>query len=498
MEIRLNNIGIVADSTIALNGLTVITGKNNSGKTTVGKTLYSLLDAVRNIHTKAQRDRWFYIRKQLENVRSKMDAFRFFRNLRSKYLEDLIPEFPALQTFIQRNAFLAIPDKDIENFAHTLLEELQSLEDSVLKEIIDTHLKESEKTFEYYSEIAVPNKFDESYVSRVFPKQRAEAISILVKLFEDMNKDMDLVDYTRESLNQTLRFEFCNQIQPVKLHTDKSDIELYDGEETFFKCTINNDKIVNDGKPIYMKSPFRQVFLIDDPFVLDEISMNAENVLRYTNRSFEEIDTDTASIMHRNRIYSHKEKLQIALRYFQKPSILEQTMLDNSLRAVKKQIDQIMPGSFEFSTNGDYYIHDGAKLKVSNLATGSKMFSIIKILLEKGEINDTTVLILDEPEAHLHPQWQNAFAETIVLLVKELNTNILLTTHSPNFMLAIDAYMRKYHIVERTNFYQTDFLDNGLIQYRCVNNDLGIIYQDFLEYLSQVKMLRNQYLSDTE
>lgn len=43
MQIRLENIGIVKDSTIALEGLTVVTGKNNSGKTTVGKTLYALL-----------------------------------------------------------------------------------------------------------------------------------------------------------------------------------------------------------------------------------------------------------------------------------------------------------------------------------------------------------------------------------------------------------------------------------------------------------------------
>ena len=126
------------------------------------------------------------------------------------------------------------------------------------------------------------------------------------------------------------------------------------------------------------------------------------------------------------------------------------------------------------------------------------MFSIIKMLLDKGEIDDTTMLILDEPEAHLHPQWQNAFAEIIVLLVKELNVNVLLTTHSPNFMLAIDAYMRKYEIAEKTNFYQTNFLGNGFVDYQCVNDDLGLIYQDFLQYLSEVKMLRNKYLRNIE
>ena len=57
MQIKLKNIGIVKESTIMLDGLTVITGKNNSGKTTVGKALYSLLDAVVNIQRKAENDK---------------------------------------------------------------------------------------------------------------------------------------------------------------------------------------------------------------------------------------------------------------------------------------------------------------------------------------------------------------------------------------------------------------------------------------------------------
>lgn len=59
MQIKLENIGIVKDSTIALDGLTVITGKNNSGKTTVGKTLYALLDSVCNLQQKAKSETRF-------------------------------------------------------------------------------------------------------------------------------------------------------------------------------------------------------------------------------------------------------------------------------------------------------------------------------------------------------------------------------------------------------------------------------------------------------
>ena len=42
MKININNIGIIEEASLKINGLTVITGYNNSGKTTVGKVVYSL------------------------------------------------------------------------------------------------------------------------------------------------------------------------------------------------------------------------------------------------------------------------------------------------------------------------------------------------------------------------------------------------------------------------------------------------------------------------
>ena len=310
---------------------------------------------------------------------------------------------------------------------------------------------------------------------------------LLEQLFADLDKDMSLIDYARESINQTLRVEFSNQIQPVRLSVPYSKIELSDVDSTFFNITLADNNIVNDGVPVFFSSPYRKVYLVDDPFVLDDIS----NWRMY--RGFEIPETET--ILNPNRIYSHNYKLRSVLRRGNDLSVFEQTVLDDSLKLVKAQIDQVIPGTFEFSSDGEYYVQNGMKLKISNLATGSKMFSIVKMLLEKGELDSSTMLILDEPEAHLHPMWQNAFAEIIVLLVKKLGVNILLTTHSPNFMLALDAYMRKYDIADITNFYQTDVLEDNFVHYNCVNNDMGKIYQDFLQYLSEVKMLRNSYLN---
>lgn len=46
MKININNIGIIEEASLKINGLTVITGYNNSGKTTVGKVVYSLFSSV--------------------------------------------------------------------------------------------------------------------------------------------------------------------------------------------------------------------------------------------------------------------------------------------------------------------------------------------------------------------------------------------------------------------------------------------------------------------
>jgi hypothetical protein len=65
-------------------------------------------------------------------------------------------------------------------------------------------------------------------------------------------------------------------------------------------------------------------------------------------------------------------------------------------------------------------------------------------------------------------------------------------------MLALDANMREYDMAEKTNFYQTDIDEDGFVKYHCANDDMGVIYQDFLRYLSESKILRNKYLYNSE
>ena len=480
MQINLQNIGIVKDSSITINGLTVITGKNNSGKTTVGRTLYALIDAVSNIQQKATSDKNFYIQRQIEKVEDTLEVLRYLRLPIFENGMNAFSDYPALKTFLSRDYRHEMPRNEFEQFAHRLADELISFDVSKLDE--SKELKE----YQQYFRFRISGQEKASFAS-IFDKQREQAIAILSKLFADIEKDPELIAYARESISQTLRLEFANQIQPVSTPDVISKIELSDNDSIYFSFRIANNRVVDDGIPACISSPFKNVYLIDDPFILDDIYS------RKINRGFDLDDADT--ILNPNSICSHNSKLKMALRSRKSLSVFEQTVLRESLAEINEQFNRVIPGTFEFTSDGDYYVRNGSKLKLSNLATGSKMFSIMKMLLDKGELDDATMLILDEPEAHLHPMWQNAFAEIIVLLTKKMGVNVLLTTHSPNFMLALDAYMRQYDIADITNFYQTDMLEGNFIHYNCVNEDMGKIYQDFLQYLSEVKMLRNSYLN---
>ena len=49
MKLQLQNILKVESADIELGGLTVITGENDSGKSSIGKVLFSLLKATNNV-----------------------------------------------------------------------------------------------------------------------------------------------------------------------------------------------------------------------------------------------------------------------------------------------------------------------------------------------------------------------------------------------------------------------------------------------------------------
>ena len=106
-----------------------------------------------------------------------------------------------------------------------------------------------------------------------------------------------LLCYSRVCINQTLRIEFSNQIQPVGNLTPYSKIKLMNGDSVCFDVVLADNSVVNDGTPVFMSSPFKKVYLVDDPFVMDDISNEKDDVLKLNKIYFkiEKTETETGA-----------------------------------------------------------------------------------------------------------------------------------------------------------------------------------------------------------
>jgi len=104
---------------------------------------------------------------------------------------------------------------------------------------------------------------------------------------------------------------------------------------------------------------------------------------------------------------------------------------------IKKKMTDLMGGEFKKDDMGRYYFDKkGQKIDLINTATGIKTFGIFQVLSQNNYLNENTILILDEPEVHLHPKWQLKMAEIIVELVRD-GVKIVVNSHSPYMIEAL-------------------------------------------------------------
>ncbi len=135
------------------------------------------------------------------------------------------------------------------------------------------------------------------------------------------------------------------------------------------------------------------------------------------------------------------------------------TKLDSSYipNGAKEKLLEIMKGEFKEDDNGIFHFHKNNKiLNLFNVATGIKSFGILQVLLDNNRLTATSLIILDEPEVHLHPKWQLKMAEIIVELVQN-GVKVLVNSHSPYMIEALKRYSELFNVDNKTNFYLAEY-----------------------------------------
>lgn len=134
---------------------------------------------------------------------------------------------------------------------------------------------------------------------------------------------------------------------------------------------------------------------------------------------------------------------------------------------------------------------DGKEFNLAEVATGIKAFSIIQLLLKNGHIDNRTLLIIDEPESHLHPQWIVEYARMIVLLHKHIGVRFFLASHNPDMVSAIRYIAEKEGVLDNVNYYLAEKAEGEayLYNFRSLATEIDPIFASFNIALDRI----NQY-----
>lgn len=381
MKITLKNIGILRDAEVEIVGITTIAGENNTGKSTVGKALYAIFDAL------------YKFDQRVLDAKKELIA-RFLFNLLASKEEGLglLSDFP----FARLDQFVDSLNEELKN------KNAWNLVEPLIREFI---------------------------VKNELPHDKAE------NALQDIKKVLSIEESRlhRIVVERSLTAEFNEQIHNLYVPNEQSSIGLQiNKSET--QVLLEKDDVNAVKSPMIL---WCQPVYIDDPHVIDSLSSGyfSRRMRHHTAATILNLKKSVSSDM---------------------ADAMSQVLRQDKLASIWNRFSEICSGRL-VGENSEFKFVDknNPKLKFDprNLSMGLKTFLILQELILNGTIVERGTIILDEPEIHLHPEWQVILAELIVVLQKTLGLHILITTHSPYFVSALEVFSKKHEIDKDSRYY---------------------------------------------
>lgn len=416
MKLHIENFAKIEKTDIEINGITVIAGENNTGKSTVGKVLYCLFDSFYNIVSKVNSQRKASIRNIVDDL---------------GYYEDERDDFVY---------FIDIGSKDFDEMYNELVKKYEENNENVdsLIFLIEMILNE--------------------YCSSEYMKEQMDFNDVAKKIINVFSVSDDQI--RKNLVLRSFNSEFSDDFYPkIKLEDDISSISLNIKTQSInlsFVSTTNG--VIIDQIQRFLPLNTHVIYL-DNPSIIDNMIYGRRyGLIRSNNHEFD--------LVRKLRIRNRK-------------NAIDETILQEKIDFIKNGIVDIIRGSFVVENQQLKFKEEGfsAAHVISNLSTGIKSFAVLLRLLDNGYIEQGACVILDEPEVHLHPKWQLKYAELLVLLQQTLNLHILINSHSPYFIEAIEVFSKEYATIDKCKFYLSDLDERNVSYFKDVSNERNLIYE---------------------
>lgn len=415
IRISIENVGKIKDASIEIEGISVIAGLNGTGKSTIAKSIFAALNSRKNIGRKIWYDQ-------------------------SDDIEDVIENWLVNDT----NA------SDITNIWEASME----ITEAIMKAYWDEQRNLKDRNLNSISEIIEDYCYDSSigFVKDNIP---------LGNIKDVLNRDRS--EYLRFFVGRYYQDVFRNQINDLK-NPSAAEIQYHkiDSDRIFeSKIVIRNNAINLDGKLSGVQQ--ENAVYIETQNVLDDCEFRHYRGLG--SRAGRKRSLPTEELVE--YLFTEKEL-----------SFSEQKEVDKNKKIIDTIVNQVTHGYLvkeQTGSLGFIETESNQKIEFSNMSSGLKIFTVIQKLLENYSLKAGDVLLVDEPEVNLHPEWQVALAEIMVRIYKELGIFIVINSHSPYFIRAIEVKMGEYRCALNGRYYFMEE-EKGCVC-RDVTNNTEIIYQ---------------------
>lgn len=395
MKIELKNIGIVKEAQVEISGITVAAGLNASGKTTLGKGIFSSINAYQSLYKRVLSERSRSIIRVIDSVVPIDEQFD------DNYFD-----------FYEK----------VDNFMRKWVNDKK---DSITKE-------ELYHWFQGIKDIREDN-FD----------------SLLLKISEILKRsDDDYIKYLVESYYLSVFREQINCFY----NDDLAQIRYFD-EELIFFAEFNKNELTKN----YINGTLKN----------KAIYIESHNILDLFSNRYQK----TEASKHLFSLLKQEKKEE---------KIYEDYINTKEIKNIITKIEnEVTHGRLETKSFSNIVFYDKElkqPVKIGNLSAGVKIFAVIQKLLENNALNRGDLLLIDEPEINLHPEWQVVFAEILVLLQKELGIYIYINSHSPYFIRALEVKIAEHGIADKSRFYLLKKDEGGICTSFNVSENTEEIY----------------------
>ncbi len=427
----------IKEAEISIDGITVLSGINGCGKSTLSRWLYYLIKGATRFESLLFTDYFSRIEFLIDRMQVACTEVERVQRFTNQSVVEISKSLNEMKEAVSKTTVFS--SKDIMKLQEVLLRSIQLVEEFLSYSVVSELSPERKKRIVKYFDETLDDYSEES----------------IHKIFDKYKKSVN--EWTEKHLTKI-------EERPINAF---KEVLLYNfgisGKD--FPALI---QLMEDGVEIMEEEYLGRIFNLHNVIYIDSpMSITTETTDNVFWRELSWLSLEDSKA-------ENSQEIQILLRIIKNllggEVIVEENKFFNSKYLTFQTGDK------------------KTRFALREAATGYKTFAYLQRLLENGYLNKETLLLIDEPEVYLHPQWIVEFARLLVLFHKKLGLKIVIASHNPDMVAAIRDISKKEGVLENVNFYvaQPDEENSQQFVYKDLGQDVEEIFKSFNKALDSI------------